>query len=253
MKKLPRALMALGGVTLALVPISVAIAYSVQPMIYRLTPTGSRATQRLSITNTRSEQLNVEIQPFSVTADQTGRRTLTPAPNDFLIFPPQASIAGDRTQVMQVRYVGSPNLATGRVYILRVKQTNTTDLIRPDATAPAQSQLALALNFNTTAIVQPQQMQAATTVITDLHADDQGVLHAQIRNAGPGVADLSTLRWSITRDGRSEDLPLDKVRYGDAVFLEAGATRDITLVPEVRGPAQLAVAQSDESRANARR
>lgn len=249
MKKTSRVLAALA---FALLPVSAAIAYSVQPMIYQLTPTGSTATQRLSIANTRSETLNVEIQPFSVVADQQGRRTYTPAPNDFLIFPPQASIPGDRTQVMQVRYVGTPTMERGRVYVLRVKQTNTTELLRQDPASPTQSHLALALNFNTTAIVQPAQMDAPVTITSNLTANAEGVLQAQIRNAGPGVADLTSIRWFVERGGNREQIALDQVRYGDAAFLEAGATRDISLVPSITGPAQLAIEQSSNRRARGR-
>ena len=240
------------ALALAMLPVSAAIAYSVQPMIYRLTPTGSTATQRLSITNTRAETLNVEIQPFSVVADQNGVRTFTPAPNDFLIFPPQASIPADRTQVIQVRYVGTPTMDRGRVFVLRVKQTNTTELLRQDPATPTQSSLALALNFNTTAIVQPEQMESPVSVTSNLAADAQGVLHAQIRNAGPGVADLTTLRWFLERGGNREALALDQIRYGDAAFLEAGATRDIALVPAITGPAQLAIEQSSNRRVRGR-
>jgi P pilus assembly chaperone PapD len=122
-------------------------------LIYTLTPSGARSTARITVTNTRGEVLNVELQPFSVTVDDTGKRAFTPAPDDFLIFPPQASIAGDKSQLMQVRYVGSPAMDSGKVFVLRVKQTKSTEMVKQDAGAAMQSHLAVSPNFNTTAIV----------------------------------------------------------------------------------------------------
>lgn len=228
--------------------LSIAYAYSVEPMIYTLTPSGSGATGRISITNSKEGQLNVEIEPYSVVADDAGKRTFTPAPDDFLIFPPQASIAGDKTQRFQVRYIGTPTLAKGRVYVLRVRQTNTTDAIKPDPNAKAQTRLMLSVNFNTTAIVQPREMDADLAVEKDLTPDATGILRGRITNRGPGVADLTKVGWALDRGGKSEAIAPDQVRYGEAIFLEPGHSRDIALSDKVRTPGRLVLTQPGAKR-----
>lgn len=223
------------GAALLAAPLSIGLAYSVQPMIYALTPSGAGSSVRLTVANSRGSQLNIEVQPFAVTADDAGKRTFTPSSDDFLIFPPQASIAGDKTQLFQVRYVGSPQLATGRVYVLRVHQTNTIEAARPEVTTGPQTRLAMSLNFNTTAIVQPKDMQAGLAVERDLTVDSTGVVRGRLINRGPGVADLTRAAWSLDRAGKSEPLTIQDIKYGDAIFLEAGKSRDITLSATVKG------------------
>ncbi len=227
---------------------TLAFAYSVQPMIYTLTPSGARSTARITVTNTRAEVLNVELQPFSVTVDEAGKRAFTLAPNDFLIFPPQASIAGDKSQLMQVRYVGAPTMDKGKVFVLRVKQTNSTEMVKQDAAAAMQSHLAMSLNFNTTAIVQPDSLKPALAMTGDLVLGKDGALHGRMTNSGAGVADLTLYSWQLKRGDKVEPLALDQIRYGDAVFVMPGASREMSLVDTIKGPAQLIIGALPEER-----
>lgn len=223
-------------------------AYSVQPMIYTLAPAGSGASVRVSVVNSREGLLNVELEPYAVTADDTGKRTFTPAPDDFLIFPPQASIQADKTQLFQVRYVGPSSLNQGRVYVLRVHQTNTSEMTKVDPTAAVQAKLGLSVNFNTTAIVQPDTLEPDVALERELAPDGNGVLRGRLINRGAGVADFTRLQWLVTRDGKQEAIPIDQVKYGDAVFLEPGRSRDISLSETIKGPAQLVLKQRGNKR-----
>lgn len=236
MKPRPWTLAAAAAILAIAAPLA---AYSVQPMIYSMTPTGTGSTVRLTVANPREALLNVELQPFRVTADEQGKRTFTPAADDFLLFPPQASIAGDKSQIFQVRYVGAPQFEQGRVYVVRVRQTNTINTMRTDPGATAQTELKLSLNFNTTAIVQPKAMVADVAVERDLAPDAQGVLRGRIVNKGSGVADLTRLGWTIERNGKTERLAVGDITYGDAVFLEPGHSREISLSPKVTGAVRL--------------
>lgn len=236
------------ALVLAAVPASLCFAYSVQPMIYTLTPSGSGSSVRLTVQNARDGLLNVELEPYAVTADDSGVRTFTPATDDFVIFPPQASVAGDKAQLFQVRYIGPATLPKGRVYVLRVHQTNTIEAVRPDAAATAQTHLALSLNFNTTAIVQPKQMKPDVAVERELAPDAQGLLHARLINQGNGVADLTRIGWSLDRGGKVDPIDISDIKYGDAIFLEPGHSRDIVLAEKIKAPARLLLDQMGDDR-----
>lgn len=243
MRPMSRCLLGLATGAAALAPVS---GYSVQPMIYTLTPGGSGATIRLSVANSREGLLNVEVEPYAVTADDAGKRTFTPAPDDFLIFPPQASIAGDKTQLFQIRYVGQAALERGRVYVLRVHQTNTTDMTKVDPAATAQARLGVSVNFNTTAIVQPKALAPALVVERDLAPDATGVLHARLVNRGTGVANLARYDWALDRGGKPDRLETQDVKFGDAVFLEPGRSRDVTLSDKIKTPARLVLREAGD-------
>ncbi|WP_010184894.1 fimbria/pilus periplasmic chaperone [Sphingomonas sp. PAMC 26605] len=248
MNRWTRFALATAGITMCL---PTADAYSVQPMTYHLTPTGSGSTTRLMVNNTHDTLLNVEVQPFAVTADVAGKRMFTPAPRDFLIFPPQASVAPDKSQLVQIRYVGSPDLQRGKVYVMRVHQTNTVTLTKEDPATSSPTRLNVALHFNTTAIVEPKGIESDLVVSKELAADAAGVLHGQLTNRGRGVADLSRFSWMIDRGGKIEQLPNEKVRYGDAVFIEPGASRDFTFADTIRGPARLVLPKPGTNHGNA--
>ena len=236
------------ALVLATSSLSVGYAYSVQPMVYAMTPSGSGSTARLTITNNKEGQLNIEIEPYSVVADDAGKRTFTPAPDDFLIFPPQASIAGDKSQSFQVRSVGSSTMTKGRPYVLRVVQTNASPLTAPDPTAKTQAQLMMAVNFNTLAIVQPRELTPDLVIDKELAPDAKGVLRGRISNRGNGAANLGQFTWSLDREGKQEQLTLDQVVYGEALFLEPGRSRDIAISDKIRGPARLVLTQPGDKR-----
>ncbi|MEY4473406.1 MAG: hypothetical protein RL671_1710, partial [Pseudomonadota bacterium] len=83
--------------------------------------------------------------------------------------------------------------------------------------------------FNTTAIVQPRTFQPNLVVEKDLAPGVDGALHARLRNDGLGVADLGRATWQVVTNTGREDIPVDTVKYGDAVFLDPGASREVTL------------------------
>lgn len=248
--RLNRRILALTATVSAAV-VSTASAYSVQPMVYTLTPSGAGSTIRLSVNNAKAGLLNVELEPYSVTADEAGKRTFTPAPSDFLIFPPQASIEGDKVQLFQVRYVGPAALPQGRAYVLRVRQTNTSEAVVPDPNAKMQTKLAVAVNFNTTAIVQPKDMAADVAIERDL-APVEGGLGARVVNRGKGVADLTRLAWSVDKGGKPTPINIDTIRFGEAIFLEPGHARNI-VVTKAEGATHLTVAQTGDSDGKRRR
>lgn len=226
-------------------------AYSVQPMIYTLSPTGTGAVTRLTVANSRDAVLNVEVEPYRVVADEDGKRTFTPAPEDFVIFPPQSSIPPDRNQVFQVRYTGPADLETGRTYVLRVRQTNTIELAPQDTGEAANSKLSMSINFNTTAIVQPRAFEPNLVVEKNLAPGADGALHARLRNDGRGVADLGRATWQVVTATGREDIPVDTVKYGDAVFLDPGASREIILgnKPAANGRLEVRPAGGNRGRA----
>jgi len=106
----------------------------------------------------------------------------------------------------------------------------------------------MSLNFNTTAIVQPDSLKPALAMTGDLVIGKDGVLHGRMTNSGAGVADLTLYSWQLKRGDKVEPLALDQIRYGDAVFVMPGASREMSLVDTIKGPAQLIIGALPEER-----
>lgn len=130
-------------------------------------------------------------------------------------------------------------MAQGKVYVLRIHQTNTTEVMKQDQGSDVQTKLNLALHFNTTAIVEPKAYAADVEISKEIAPDASGVWHGQLVNRGKGVADLSRFPWRVAQGNGVKDVPSEQVRYGDAVFIEPGAVRDFTIANTIKGPARL--------------
>jgi hypothetical protein len=61
-------------------------------------------------------------------------------------------------------------------------------------------------------------------------------------NTGNGVADLTSMVWSVERGGKLEPLGTDTLSYGEAIFLEPGHAREIVLTPAVKPGGHLNIA-----------
>lgn len=220
-----------------------AVAYQVQPMVYVLAPSGSQAMKRLVITDTDTGPLDIELQAFAVDVDVNGTRTFTPADDSFAVFPPQASLQPGASQSFQVRYIGDPNVTKGRLYVVRVHQVNVTYTERQNE-AGQLSRVALAMNFNTTVVVQPTKLEAKVSVAKDLAPDNNGHDVALVTNSGDGVADLSAIAWQLTRDGKTEPMPKSAMKFGETSMLPPGQSRLVSLDPALADHASLTLASA---------
>jgi fimbrial chaperone protein len=225
-----------------------ASAYQVQPLTYFLTPTGPKSQTRLTVINTDATQLDTELAVFSVDVDVDGKRAFTPADDQFLIFPPQASIKPGAAQSFQVRYIGDPAITQGRIYVVRVKQLNI-NYVEREVKPGTTSRVAIMLNFNTTAVVQPVKAHDDVAIVSNLtplagkDAKSVGFV-ATVANSGDAVADLSALKWRLLRDGKSEDLEIMKLKFGETSMLAPGAQRRIVLDGALGQGAQLQLASA---------
>ena len=234
---------ALAALSLLAHPGSAVRAHQVEPMAYTMTPSGQMATKRVIVTNTDGAPIDVELTAFSVDVDIDGKRTFTPADNAFLIYPPQATVKPGTAQSFQVRYIGAPNLDKGRLYVVKVSQLNVS-YTEKESAAGITSRVGIVLNFNTTVVVQPAKLLASVSVIKPLTTGTDGRQMVTVKNAGDGVADLSTLHWVATYDGKTEAVPPEKLKYGETSMLPPGGSRVVMLDTRLAGRTALSL-QSD--------
>jgi P pilus assembly chaperone PapD len=207
-------------------PPSSANAIDVTPMVTQITPTGATSSYRLGIKNTDDQPVTVEIEVYRMEVDENGVRTLTEEPNDITVFPPQSVIPPNREQVVQVRYVGEPDVGP-RMYLVRVGQLpiafNSGD--EEDRGAAVQ----VAFNINTHVLLSPSDAEASIEVVSTRRAENGDVLIVA-RNPGTGFALLRQARYTLTSDdGQTIEVPAEDVVVGQVSTLPAGATRNIRI------------------------
>lgn len=81
-------------------PAAHASSIGVEPLFLEIAPNRSGA---IRVRNTSDDEIPVEVMVFRRTVDATGKQTKTPADDDFILFPPQASLKGQATQVFRLQ------------------------------------------------------------------------------------------------------------------------------------------------------
>ena len=153
---LTRFLAGLAIIMASLMP-TVATAMTVQPVVLNLSPGGRNMTQVLTVTNSFSYLLAVELRVEELTIDSSGVRPTGKDPGDLVVFPPTALIQPGQTQTFRVQYVGDPKLARSKHYYVNVAQL-------PVKQQQGQSAVQVLYNFQVLASVSPTGAKPAIKV-----------------------------------------------------------------------------------------
>lgn len=171
----------------AVTPLAPASAMTVQPVVVDLRTSGREMSQVITVENTFSRQLPVEltVQELELTAD--GVKGTGKDPGDLLIFPPQALIDPGQTQTFRVQYVGDPALARSKHYYVTVAQL-------PVKLPEGQSAIQILYNFQVLVSVAPAGARPALSVVSaELGRDKDGqpIPVVTLSNASPAHGYLS--------------------------------------------------------------
>ena len=180
-----------GAVLLAFAPTAVEAA-RVSPMIVEVQPLGRGSIARILLTNDGQGEYPVEVQMFSGEISETGELSLTPADEDFLLFPAQIVVAPQSQQVFRVQYIGDPELAASKIYYMQIRQI-------PVDLNPGESQLQVVVNFNVLINVIPDGAKAEPVFEIVGPASVDGVEGVQVRlqNQGTRYFTAGTSSWQI--------------------------------------------------------
>jgi len=163
-------------------------AMTVQPVVVDLRTAGRDMSQVITVENTFSRQLPVEltVQELELTAD--GVKGTGKDPGDLLIFPPQALIEPGQTQTFRVQYVGDPALARSKHYYVTVAQL-------PVKLPEGQSAIQILYNFQVLVSVAPSGVKPALKIVAAEVArdkDGKAVPAITLTNNSPAHGYLST-------------------------------------------------------------
>ena len=213
---------ALLGFILLLIPMASAEArMTVSPVIINLEATPGASAQLL-ITNQSDAILPIDISIMRMTVDRDGKVMETPDDGALLVFPPQATVAGKKSQVFRVQYVGGP-LAAGVSYFVYIKQL-------PIEMAEGESGVQVLYTFKALTNVIPVGAQAQLSVSADAiikGADGSNHVRILVRNVGASQAMLSDLRMRLVQQDSVGNVIFDKTLAPSDVAKSIG----IGLVP----------------------
>jgi len=174
-------------------------AETVQPVVIDLSPTGSGMSQTITVENTFTQPLPVELRVEELTFDQAGLHGTGKDSGDLLIFPPQAIIQPGQTQSFRVQYIGDPALARSKHYYVTVAQL-------PVQLPQGQSAIQILYNFQVLVSVKPAGAKPQLKIAqSEVARDDKGqpVAAITLTNDSPAHGYLSKGRLRIVERDRS--------------------------------------------------
>lgn len=103
--------------------VGVAHSLMLQPTQIDLNSSGAGTTSSFQVTNDRNRAVTVEVNVLGLSLPESGPAVTTEDSGDeFMIFPPQATIAPGATQTFRVRWVGDPAIAESKLYMIEAAE-----------------------------------------------------------------------------------------------------------------------------------
>lgn len=157
-----------------------ASAMSVQPIQIEMASTGSQGRAQITVSNDSANPLPVELKIEKLALNENGERALSKAPDNFLIFPPQALIVPGASQVFRVQWVGEPMLGASESYMMSVNQI-------PVKMPAGKSAVQIVMSFGVVInVAPPQGLPALKLIGTGIETDKKtGKRHPTITVENP--------------------------------------------------------------------
>jgi fimbrial chaperone protein len=137
----------------------VADAMTVQPVVVELQTSGRGMSQTVSVENTFTNPLPVELRVEDLTFGADGLTGTGHDSGDLLVFPPQALIQPGQTQTFRIQYVGDPAITRSKHFYVTVAQL-------PVQLPQGQSAIQILYNFRVLTSVSPANGAPAIRVVS---------------------------------------------------------------------------------------
>ena len=165
----------LGGMLLSAAP---ALSFQFEPISQTFSAQGNRSTRSYKVSNSNNTPIAVEISVMKREVDEFGEETLSPADDNFIVYPTQMLMRPLEVQTVRVTWVGEADPEAELSYRLIAEQ------------------LPVELNPDTTQLSSPQEATAAVEVMMRY----AGSLYVQPVNATPDVV-LAKALLEVEQDG----------------------------------------------------
>jgi fimbrial chaperone protein len=176
-------------------------ATTITPMNIEMIAVGPRARAQIIVTNTASQPVAIEPTANRIVLNEHGKSSSSEAAEDFLILPTQALIAPGGSQTFRVQWLGAPDLAESRSYLIIMNQLPLQGLT-------AKAGLQFVISFAVAVNVAPAQGRGALKLVDSGVHTTQGQRkpYIVIENPTPVHALLKDAAVTLAGDGWSTTL-----------------------------------------------
>jgi len=191
-----------------------AYALGVTPLVVEINSGDpSQRTAQIVVNNDSDRDVPIEVVVSRAEIAEDGSRQVTPAPNDFLIFPPSRMLKPHSKQVFRVQWAGTP-VAKSQTYILAVNQL-------PVAMPEKKSGFQIVFNFDVVANVAPPSGKKALDVLSSgvLSEDGKKYVTLLLGNSGTVHSKLSEASLTLRSGSWSKTLSQGELEYAVGIGL----------------------------------
>jgi fimbrial chaperone protein len=168
-------------------------AYELTPLERTVSPAGRNAVTTFRLENKDSKPVAVELSMFSRTMTDDGSDILTPAENDFVVYPQQAIVMPGEAQTIKVSFVGTPPSGVEAAYRLVADQL-PVDMDKKQADKGGA--MAVLVRYVASLYVQPDGVKPSVVVkAAELTAG--GRLRLVLENSGTSHALLNDIQLRV--------------------------------------------------------
>lgn len=197
-----------------------AYALGVTPVTVTVEAVGRRASTQINVSNGDAANLPVELVVTKLQLQPNGEVKRTPAPDQFLILPPQAVVPPGGVQVFRVQYIGDPALAESQAFEIAVDQVP----VQVEQKTPG-AMMQIVYSIGALAVVAPPGAQSKVSIErTEIVKNDKGepVASVSFRNDGQRHAFLSEGRLKVSVEDKTGKKVWDRSFDAEQVRQEIG-------------------------------
>lgn len=216
-----------------LVSVINAMAFKLSPMVVNFHPSGSKATQVLTLENNANEKVPVQIEVFARSIDAKGEEIRKPT-EEFNVYPEQVVLLPNEKRNVRVTYTGDNKQTLEQAYRIVATQIPVEFKERNAKAQTAKSNLNFLIQYVASAYVVPANV-APQIVIKETKISSAKKLSVTIVNEGTAHKVLKAKTLKVY-SGKDKLIEVEKPAELDAVNFLAKNERTIifTLPKEIK-------------------
>ncbi len=196
-------------------------AFGLKPLFASLAPAGAGAEQVFRVTNTADTPIAVQ---FSVTTREQrvdGTESQKAADDSFMVYPPQAVIAPNKTQKVRVQWLGEQNPSKELAYRFVAEQ------VPVNLSKGKNTGVQMVMTVVGSIYISPKGI-APKLAVNNLHRSGNKLTFS-VKNSGTKHALLDNLKINLSNQQQTLQLSGAQVKEVEGKNILAGAQRDFSI------------------------
>ena len=186
-----------------------AFSFQFEPISQTFSAKGNQSTRSYKVSNSNAKTIAVEISVMKREVDEFGEEILSPADDNFIVYPTQMLMSPQETQTVRVTWVGDTEPVTELSYRLIAEQLPVDfepDISELQSFNETTASVELMMRYAGSLYVQPANAKpdvVLKTVALEVEQDGTSWLSVHIKNQGTAREIFEDPQLSLTVDGKT--------------------------------------------------